>query len=154
MPGAEPIKTLPKDATTPGKPLPSGDKKGTVQSQGLDVTPASSSNLIETETKNPFELDRRYETRVGRAADYSWVTGQLFFVHTDGGLWVLRYAPLGKEDANSGSVILARDRQMDSYREGDLVKVHGEILNPQGPVFLGGPQYRVQSIELIDRAAR
>ena len=152
MPGAEPIKTLPKEAH-PGKKLPAG--KGAVQSQGLDVTPTSSSTIIETETKkNPFELDRRYETRVGRAADYSWVTGQLYYVHADGGLWVLRYAPLWKEDSNGGSVVLARDRQMDSYREGDLVKVHGEILNQKGSIFLGGPHYRVQSIELIDRTAR
>jgi len=156
MPNAEPIKVLPKDATTPGNKLPSGNNnnKGAVQSNGLDVTPTSSSNAIELETKNPFELDRRYETRVGRAADYNWVTGQLFYVHADGGLWVLRYAPLWKEDANGGSVVLARDRQMDSYREGDLVKVHGEILNPKGSIFLGGPQYRVESIELIDRSAR
>ena len=154
MPGAEPIKTLPKEGT-PGKKLPAGNNnKGAVQSEGLDVTPTSSSNVIETETKNPFELDRRYETRVNRAADYSWVTGQLYYVHADGGLWVLRYAPLWKEDSNGGSVVLARDRQMDSYREGDLVKVHGEILNQKGSIFLGGPQYRVQSIELIDRSAR
>jgi len=151
MPAAEPIKA-PKDSKTPPEKLPAG--KGAVQSQGLDVTPTSSSSVIETETKNPFELDRRYETRVGRAADYSWVTGQLYYVHADGGLWVLRYAPLWKEDSNGGSVVLARDRQMDSYREGDLVKVHGEILNQKGSIFLGGPQYRVQSIELVDRAAR
>jgi hypothetical protein len=153
MPGAEPIKQLPKDATTPGNKLPSGGKSGQVQSNGLEVTPTGS-NVIETETKNPFELNRRYETRVGRAADYSWVTGQLFFVHADGGLWVLRYAPLWKEDPNGGSVILSRDRQMDSYREGDLVKVHGEILNQKGSIFLGGPLYRAESIELIDRSAR
>jgi hypothetical protein len=153
MPGAEPIKVLPKDAN-PGKPLPGGKGAGTVQSGNLNVMPTSSSNVTEQETKNPFELDRRYETRVSRAADYSWVTGQLSYVHADGGLWVLRYAPLWKEDANGGSVILARDRQMDSYREGDLVKVHGEILNQKGSIFLGGPLYRAQSIELIDRTAR
>jgi hypothetical protein len=154
MPGAEPIKTLPQDATNPGKQLPKGTgTKGTVQSNGLEVTPTGS-NVIETETKNPFELDRRYETRVGRAADYSWVTGQLFYVHADGGLWMLRYAPLYKEDPNGGSVLLSRDRQMDSYREGDLVKVHGEILNQKGSIFLGGPLYRAESIELIDRSSR
>jgi hypothetical protein len=41
MPNAEPIKTLPKDAT-PGNKLPSGKSNGTVQSHGLDFTPASS----------------------------------------------------------------------------------------------------------------
>jgi hypothetical protein len=153
MPGAEPIKTLPKDAT-PGNKMPAGKSGGTVQSNGLGLTPASSANLIETETKNPFERDRRYEMRVGRAADYSWVTGQLFSVYTDGGLWLLRYVPLSKEDANSGGVTLTRDRQMDSFREGDLVKVHGEILDQKGPIFQGGPLYGAQSIVLIDRSAR
>jgi hypothetical protein len=157
----EQLKTLPKDST-PGNKLPAGgdkdkdkdkDNKGEVKSQGINLTPASS-NTIETETKNPFELDRRYETRVGRAADYGWVTGQLFYVHADGGLWVLRYAPLWKEDPNGGSVVLSRDQRMDSYREGDLVKVHGEILNTKGSIFLGGPLYRADSIELIDRNTR
>jgi len=147
-PAGEPIK-LPKDAN-PGSKLPAGKVQGS--SNGLDVTPTSSKTF--EETKNPFELDRRYESRVGRAADYGWVTGQLFYVNADGGSWVLRYAPLWKEDPNGGSVVLTGDRQMDSYREGDLVKVHGEILNPKGSVFLGGPPYRAQSIQLIDRAAR
>jgi hypothetical protein len=43
MPGAEPIKTLPKDAT-PGNKLPSGKTAGTVQSQNLGLTPASSAS--------------------------------------------------------------------------------------------------------------
>jgi hypothetical protein len=143
----------PKD---PGKKLPEGGKEGgkvQFRPNTLDVTPTSS-KTIETETKNPFELDRRYESRVGRAADFGWVTGQLFYVHADGGLWVLRYAPLWKEDPNGGSVVLARERSMDSYREGDLVKVHGEILKEKASIFLGGPLYRTQSIQLLDRAAK
>jgi hypothetical protein len=154
MPPAEQIKS-PKDATSPGNKMPTGKQPttGQLQPYSLEVTPTSS-KTIETETKNPFELDRRYESRVGRAADYGWLTGQLFYVHADGGLWVLRYAPLWQEDPNGGSVILARDRQMDSYREGDLVTVHGEILNQKGSIFLGGPLYRTQSIQLIDRTAR
>jgi hypothetical protein len=151
-PAGEQIKP-PKDAITPGNKLPAGKPQTQAQPYTLEVTPTSS-KTIETETKNPFELDRRYESRVGRAADYGWLTGQLFYVHADGGLWVLRYAPLWKEDPNGGSVILARDRQMDSYREGDLVTIHGEILNQKGSIFLGGPLYRTQSIQLIDRTAR
>jgi len=57
MPGAgEQIKVLPKDSkdskdsTTPGKKLPSGN--GSVQSNGPGVTPTSS-NALDTETKNP-----------------------------------------------------------------------------------------------------
>ena len=116
----------------------------------LDITPKASLT-IETETKNPFELSRRYESSVNHAADYSWVTGQLFYVHADGGLWILRYAPLWKEDPNGGSVVLARDLKMDSYREGDLVTVQGEILNQRASKMLGGPLYRAHSIQLIER---
>src|SRR5205085_9419557 len=69
----------------------------------------TSSLILDPETKSPFELHRRYESRVDHAPDYSWVTGQLFFAHADGGLWILRYAPLSVEDQNGGSVVLARD---------------------------------------------
>jgi hypothetical protein len=115
---------------------------------------AQASLTVEPETKSPFELHRRYESRVGHAPDYSWVTGQLFYVHADGGLWVLRYAPLYQEDPNGGSVVLARDVRMDTYHEGDLVTVHGEILNRRSSVFLGGPLYRAGTIELVDRGER
>ncbi len=71
-----------------------------------------------------------------------------------GEFWVLRYASPWKEDGDGGSVVLTRDRQMDSFREGDLVKVHGEILKQKGSVFQGSPVYRVTSMELIDRSAR
>jgi hypothetical protein len=147
-PAGEPIKA-PKDSE-PGQKLPPGGK---VQSAPIvpEITPATT-RAIDTGANSPFELDRRYEKRVDRAADYSWVTGQLFYVHADGGLWVLRYAPLAKEDTYGGSVVLARDRQMDSYREGDLVTVHGEILNQKSSIFLGGPLYRARSIQLVERA--
>jgi hypothetical protein len=141
-PTAEPIKKMPS-------PAPKGTGYVPI-APSTSVTPAAA-RTTETETSNPFELDRRYEARVGRAADYSKLTGQLFFVHADGGLWVLRYAPIWKEDNNGGSVVLARDRQMTSYREGDLVTVHGEVVSERGSSRLGGPLYRVRSIELNDR---
>jgi hypothetical protein len=140
----------PKEKTSdlPAKELP----RGTTAAPTLDLTPTASKPI--EETKNPFELDRRYESRVERAADYSWLTGQLFYVHADGGLWVLRYAPIWKEEANGGSVVLARDMPMDSYREGDLVQVRGEILQDKASSSLGGPLYRSQSIQLLDRPNR
>jgi len=88
---------------------------------------------------------------VGHAPNYGSLTGQLFFVHADGGLWVLRYAPLWQEDANGGSMVLAKGLPMDSFREGDLITVRGEIVNRQASAYLGGPLYRVSAIELIDR---
>ena len=122
-----------------------------VAAPALEVTPVTSPKANDSETKSPFELNRRYESRVDRAPDYSWITGQLFFVHADGGLWVLRYAPLDTEDRNGGGVILARDRSMDSYREGDLVTVRGEILQERASRYLGAPLYRTSSILLVER---
>ena len=134
----EPIKKMPKD-----------DGKGVLIAPVAPVTPAGA--RIETEVKNPFELARRYEQRVSHAADYSRLTGQLSFVHADGGLWILRYASLAEEDRNGGSVILARDRMMNNYREGDLVTIEGQVISQKGSARLGGPLYRVQAISLVDR---
>jgi hypothetical protein len=149
-PVGEPIKG-PKDAE-PGKKLPEGGKEKEVRAPAaFDVAPVSTTSIKE-ESKSPFDLDRRYENRVECAADFSRLTGQLFFVHADGGLWVLRYASISNEDANGGGVVLARDRQMDSYREGDLVTVHGQVLNVRGSRSLGAPLYQASSIELVERA--
>lgn len=135
----------------PAKKMPNEEPMKPVSA----IEPAPKATLtVETETKNPFELSRRYESRVAHAADYSSLTGQLFFVHADGGLWVLRYAPLWQEDPNGGSMVLARGTSMDNYHEGDLVTVHGNILSQRSSVFLGGPLYRVSSISLVDRETK
>ncbi|MFO0845042.1 MAG: hypothetical protein U0797_22070 [Gemmataceae bacterium] len=71
------------------------------------VTPAGAK--IETEAKNPFELARRYELSAPvHSTDFSKLTGQLSYVHADGGLWCCG-TPLCRKDActNGGSVILA-----------------------------------------------
>jgi hypothetical protein len=145
-PTMEKIPTAPSKEASPTK-LPIGATNITPSSLRLEPL----SGVQNKETPDPFELDRRYEARVDRAADYSWLTGQLFYVHTDGGLWVLRYAPLAKEDANGGGVVLARDLQLDRYREGDLVKVHGSIIADRGSSHLSAPLYRATSIQLVER---
>jgi hypothetical protein len=97
-----------------------------------------------------------YLNRSSCSADYSRVTGQLSYVHTGGGLWVVRYAPIDGEDRYGGSVVLAPVVSMDSYKEGDLVSVTGEVLNDgqRTSKFLGGPLYRTTSVTLLDRPAR
>jgi hypothetical protein len=141
---AEPIKA-PKDGES--QKLPKGDKETSLP-MPTNITPVSTG----TETKSPFELSPRYESRAGHAPDYSWLTGQLFYVHADGGLWVLRYAPLSTEDSNGGGVVLARDLRMDSYRDGDFVTIHGQLLGQKSSIFLGGPLYQGKTIELIERS--
>jgi hypothetical protein len=155
--GREAIKTAPKQIEIKAAPreieiksAPKEIEKKPSTSTAAPVSPTSAKS-VEMESKNPFELDRRYEKRVGHAADYSKVTGQLSYVHIDGGIWILRYAPLWQEDPNGGSVVLARDRQMENYREGDLVTVEGAVIKPRGSARLGGPLYQVHTIQLDER---
>ena len=90
--------------------------------------------------------------RVAIADDGSWIIGQLFYLHADGGTWVVRYAPLGKEDRYGGEVVLARGVDMSQLREGDLVYVKGEVLKEsRANKYVGGPLYRASTVNLNDR---
>lgn len=84
-----------------------------------------------------------------RADDFSWIQGRLQWVHVKGGAWVVRYAPLDREDIHGGSVVLVRDRRFEDFHEGDFVRLEGEILSQKSSVFLGGPLYRVQHITML-----
>jgi hypothetical protein len=89
---------------------------------------------------------------VAIADDASWIIGQLFYLHADGGTWVVRYAPLGKEDKYGGEVILTRGVDMSKLREGDLVYVKGEILREnRASKYVGGPLYRPFVVNLNER---
>jgi hypothetical protein len=147
-PNPEGVKEAPKD---PQK-LPGGnEKKEEKKEEKKDITPAGGLR-IESEGRNPFDSHHLQQARSGCAADYSWVTGQLSFVHADGGTWVLRYAPLDQEDRHGGSVVLGRgDRRLDSYRDGDIVTVKGEILTEKYSQRLTGPLYRINAIQLVER---
>ena len=100
----------------------------------------------------PNQISDQYLGRVGHGPDYSWVTGQLFYIHAGSGLWVVRYAPVDREDRYGGSVVLAPLVGMDAYQDGDLVTIRGEILNDgRATKYLGGPAYRTTSMILNDR---
>ena len=125
----------------------------------LPVIPSIQASPIRPVSTEParatMEIAKEYLDKVANADDYSWVTGQLFYihVHADQGLWGVRYAPVDKEDRYGGSVVLAPAISMADFREGDLVTVHGEVLN-QGRAsrYLGGPLYRTLAVSLKDRA--
>jgi hypothetical protein len=90
--------------------------------------------------------------RVAMADDGTWIIGELHYVHADGGLWLVRYAPLDKEDRYGGAVVLARGQDMSKFREGDLVYVKGSILDEgRASKSLAAPLYRATTIELNER---
>jgi hypothetical protein len=116
--------------------------------------PAALQPVANLPARPAMEIAKEYLDKVANADDYSWVTGQLFYIHihADQGLWVVRYAPVDKEDRYGGSVVLAPALSMSGFREGDLVTVHGEVLD-QGRAsrYLGGPLYRGLAVDLKDR---
>ena len=105
-----------------------------------------------TTTTTDRQIKPQYAQRVAIADDGSWVLGQLFYVHEDGGTWIVRYAPLGKEDKYGGEVVLAHGIDMSKLREGDLAFVRGEIVHEgRASKYVGGPLYRAFSVELNER---
>jgi hypothetical protein len=99
------------------------------------------------------EVGKKFQEKVGCAPDHSWITGQLFYVHADGGRWVLRYTSVGEQDKFGGSVVLAPGVEMKNYREGDLVSVNGKVLSDaRTSAHLPGALYQATAINLIERA--
>jgi hypothetical protein len=94
----------------------------------------------------------------GHGENYEWLVGTLQRVHTPGGEWKVRYAPLYEQDRWGGSVILAPDIRLETYEDGEFVHVVGEIVNSRPTLYLSGPLYRIHSIERTsvqeDRIAR
>jgi hypothetical protein len=138
--------TAPAAVLPPVQPAPATEAVSMIQPVAAAPAPVASPPAT--------EIAKEYLDKVANAEDYSWVTGQLFYIHihADQGLWVVRYAPVDKEDRYGGSVVLAPAADMSGVQEGDLVTVHGEILN-QGRAtrFLGGPLYRALDVELKAR---
>jgi hypothetical protein len=100
-----------------------------------------------------LQVAKKYEDMIGHEKDYTWVTGHLFYVHSDGGRWVVRYAMPGEIDKFGGSVVLAPGVEMRNFREGDLVCIHGDVLSEgRATPSLGGALYRVNAIAMVDRS--
>lgn len=159
VPGT-PVVTPGTPTTNPGNtPLPKGpegikeapkepQKLPAVGEKGLQPT---SGTQFESGGSRPFDDHHRQRAQLGSAADFSTVTGKLMYVHVDGGLWILRYASLDRVDRNGGSVVLPKDRRMDSYREGDIVTVMGQLTAEKASPRLAAPLYQVNTIHLVER---
>lgn len=125
------------------------------QQASASAEPPQAQEIIQTSAAQPMipQLSKEFDKKVGAAEDYGWVTGQLFFIHADGGMWMIRYASQDQEDKLGGSVVLAPAVNMKNFREGDLVCVHGAVLKQErANRHLGGGLYRVDRIDLIERA--
>jgi hypothetical protein len=141
----EPALAEPLPRLAPAPAAPAGPTSSAAPVTG-DVIPANHKE------QPAEEVSKENVQRVAMADDASWVIGELRYVHADGGLWVVRYAPLDKEDRYGGAVVLAKGQDMSKFREGDLVFVKGSILDEgRASKYLAAPLYRASSIELNER---
>src|SRR5205823_5092967 len=136
--------------TTTVKPMPASVEPkaaGSVEPKSADTEVTAELSAPE---KNPKPeamvssgLKTEYAYHIGHAEDYSWVTGQLYYIHASGGLWIVRYATVDTDDKYGGSVVLAPAVNMKNFREGDLVSVAGGIADDgRASKNLGGPSYQ------------
>ncbi len=86
---------------------------------------------------------------VGHEQDYSWITGKLFHAPGANGRLLLRYTAPYEQDRYSGAVLLTGAQELASYHEGDLVCVHGKVVDSARGS--GNATYHVNSVDLIQR---
>jgi hypothetical protein len=80
-----------------------------------------------------------------QSLNYNCLTGLVQQWHKS---WRLRYAGVDVEDRYGGSVTLVGDGKLDQLRDGQRVRITGQMLNPQERM---APRYQVQFIEILDR---
>jgi hypothetical protein len=89
----------------------------------------------------------------GHAPDYSWLQGVLGKHYH--GHWDLRYCDHTVEDNWGGKVRLGKDARLDQFKEGDVIRVEGEVVRDhQGHGWQHYPEYRIRNIQLIEHGGR
>jgi hypothetical protein len=87
----------------------------------------------------------------GHAADHSWLQG-IMVKHYLGHL-ELRYCDAGDDDEWGGKVILEDDSRLARFKEGDVVRVEGEIVLEDGKAKRGAwnhfVHFRIKDIRLV-----
>jgi hypothetical protein len=87
----------------------------------------------------------------GHAPDHTWLQG-VIDKHYHGHL-NLRYCDVSEEDAWGGKVMLADDPRLAALKDGDVVRVEGEVLHEDGKAKRGTwnhfVQYRIKDVRLI-----
>ncbi len=89
------------------------------------------------------------KTGYGHAADYSWLSGELEYLQTRQ-VWRLRYALADQEDRYGGTVILVGEGLPANCKAGQLVRVEGQLLNPDSD--RPRPPYRVRTFQVMAAA--
>ncbi len=103
-----------------------------------------------TGAKEDFPRRRSYADITAKpcfshAPDYSWVQGELQYLHTRHA-WRIRYASVDEDDNYGGGMTLIEAGPMDYYKDGQLVRIEGRPDNPDSK----DASFRVSSIHVLN----
>lgn len=82
----------------------------------------------------------------GRAADYTWLVGQVEQSRSGAG-YRLRFASVDDTDRYGGSVTLAGDGNLPTLKDGQYIRVRGHLVDAE--THSPAPAYQVESCEPI-----
>ncbi len=85
----------------------------------------------------------------GHAADYGWLLGELEYLRSKN-VWRLRYAPADQEDRHGGTVLLVADSLPPDCKNGQVVRVEGQLVNPESDE--PRPPYWVRTLRVLKAA--
>jgi hypothetical protein len=134
----------PQTAVTP-RVAPPMQLAATVQQPAeLKAETPSGPELLPVKFESSPEPARTPQIGYGHAPDYSWLTGELQYVHVRNA-WRVRFASVDEEDRYGGSVTLVELGSTDKLANGQFVRVEGSLVHPdsQEP----SPAYRVSSLK-------
>jgi hypothetical protein len=141
-----PPPTLPPSpplASPPGKPEP--DRVASELQ-----TPAVAPPVSDISAQGQGQAQAQGPAGFGHAPDYSWVTGELEHIRARN-VWRLRYAPADQEDRFGGTVLLVGDGLPAERKNGQIVRVEGQLVNPE--TTEARPPYWVRSFQVLKASA-
>jgi hypothetical protein len=117
---------------------------------GDTVVPSSHDRVL-LEVKEELErlrcgADLPGDSARGFAADYSWLVGEVHYVHVRG-VWRLRYALPEDDDRYGGTVTLSGSLAATPFQNGQVVCVEGRLLDAASRE--PSPVYQVHKVTLV-----
>jgi hypothetical protein len=145
---AQVVQSLPPPDTLP---LMASEDKNTVQDPSTTQASSDSSNpglVGEPDSVRKALVDITAHRCFNHTEDYQSLTGQLQHSHITKA-WRLRYASVDEVDPYGGSVTLTDDARLSERNDGDFVRVHGRLMNPEARGI--APLFAIDSIQSIDK---
>ena len=146
MPASEVVQTVHATPSAPPVETPKATEADSGVQQVGYVLPLSGGK--EASVRRRTFTDITADPRWDHAPDYRWLIGQLQFIHGRN-VWRVRYASCEEEDPYGGSVTLSETGPMDEFKDGMMVRVEGRVMDPEASARAGGPQYRVNAIQVV-----